>query len=185
MSDEGPPERVLTLPAACKVETGRALAVALGLEDCAGGVDFAVNTTTSTALSELETTESTAPVPTAIGGQVTWGFGDDRVSVDLDGTQNGSSLTAAATSPTRAARTMSVAPLPDNSRCRRSRSLRMAAASCPACCSPSPASRASSSCSGSSSRPTERRPGPFPISSCRWSEGAPSPTRTSKATPWC
>ena len=45
------------------------LAVALGLEDCAGGVDFAVDTTTSTALSELETTESTAPVPTAIGGQ--------------------------------------------------------------------------------------------------------------------
>ena len=44
-------------------------AVALGLEDCAGGVDFAVDTTTSTALSELETTESTTPVPTAIGGQ--------------------------------------------------------------------------------------------------------------------
>jgi hypothetical protein len=44
-------------------------AVALGLDDCAGGVDFAVDTTTSTALSELETTESTTPVPTAIGGQ--------------------------------------------------------------------------------------------------------------------
>jgi hypothetical protein len=44
-------------------------AVALGMDDCAGGVDFAVNTTTSTALSELESTDSTAPVPTAIGGQ--------------------------------------------------------------------------------------------------------------------
>jgi hypothetical protein len=44
-------------------------AVALGLEDCAGGVDFAVDTTTSTALTDLETTESTAPVPTAAGGQ--------------------------------------------------------------------------------------------------------------------
>ncbi len=45
------------------------LATALGLTDCAGGVDFAVNTTTSTALSELGTVESTAPVPTAVGGQ--------------------------------------------------------------------------------------------------------------------
>lgn len=44
-------------------------AVALGLEDCAGGVDFALDTTTSTALSDLETTESTTPVPTAAGGQ--------------------------------------------------------------------------------------------------------------------
>jgi hypothetical protein len=44
------------------------LAVALGLDDCAGGVDFAVDTTTSTALSELESTDSTAPVPTAPTG---------------------------------------------------------------------------------------------------------------------
>jgi hypothetical protein len=43
-------------------------AVALGLEDCAGGVDFAVDTTTSTGLG-VETTESTTPVPTAVSGQ--------------------------------------------------------------------------------------------------------------------
>jgi hypothetical protein len=41
-------------------------------------------------------TSSNSPLPTAIGGQVAWGFGDDRVSVDLDGTQNGSSLTGTA-----------------------------------------------------------------------------------------
>lgn len=44
-------------------------AVALGMVDCAGGVDFAVNTTTSTALSEVEAPESTAPVVTDAGGQ--------------------------------------------------------------------------------------------------------------------
>jgi hypothetical protein len=44
------------------------LAVALGLDDCAGGVDFAVDTTTSTVLSDLESPESTTPVPTAPTG---------------------------------------------------------------------------------------------------------------------
>jgi len=44
-------------------------AVALGMEDCAGGVDFAIDTTTSTALSETEAPESTAPIPTDVGGQ--------------------------------------------------------------------------------------------------------------------
>ena len=44
-------------------------AVALGMLDCAGGVDFAVDTTTSTALSEVESTEPTAPPPTGAGGQ--------------------------------------------------------------------------------------------------------------------
>jgi hypothetical protein len=45
------------------------LAVALGMLDCAGGVDFAVATTTSTALSEVESTEPTTPPSTGAGGQ--------------------------------------------------------------------------------------------------------------------
>ncbi len=44
-------------------------AVALGLEDCAGGVDFAIDTTTSTMLGGVETTEATTPVETAVSGQ--------------------------------------------------------------------------------------------------------------------
>lgn len=45
------------------------LAVALGMNDCAGGVDFAVDTTTSTALTATESTEPTTPPPTGVGGQ--------------------------------------------------------------------------------------------------------------------
>jgi hypothetical protein len=40
--------------------------VALGLEHCNGGIDFSVDTTTTTL---VPSSESTTPVPTAIGGQ--------------------------------------------------------------------------------------------------------------------
>lgn len=58
------------------------LAVALGLVECAGGVDFAVDTTTSTALSELESPEPTAPMPTGAGGQP---LGEDTTEDKLGG----------------------------------------------------------------------------------------------------
>jgi len=53
-------------------------AVALGLEDCNGGIDFSLDTTTTTAFAP----DSTTPVPTAIGGQPE----NEETTEDLPGT---------------------------------------------------------------------------------------------------
>lgn len=58
------------------------LAVALGMNDCAGGVDFAINTTTSTALSATESTDPTTPPPTGVGGQP---LGEETTQDELGG----------------------------------------------------------------------------------------------------